>query len=114
MTKEEFQTLQLQQKESGKGLLQFLQLHSIKYTTYRYWAKKFEEAEEESRKQLAPIRFSHEATLPEQTKSRHDNAMPEGITLALPNGIQAHFSAGMEDTAIKFLTQSLQAHVLSE
>lgn len=112
MTKEDFQLLQVQQKESGMGLLQFLQLQSIKYSTFRYWSRKYKEEPAKDPQTLTPISFKKEV-LP-AIQPQKDKFLPEGITVALPNGIQAHFSSDKTEAAIDFLTRSLQYHVLSE
>lgn len=109
MTKEEFERLQLQQKESGLRLKEFLNLQSIKYTTFNYWRTKYSK-DSSGELPLAPIQIQ---TKPIQ-RVRSNQGEVSGITLALPNGIQAHFSSGECDLAIQFLTQSLQNHVLSE
>ena len=120
MTKEEFHQLQLEQKESGLGLMSFLKRESIPYSNYNYWNRKYsEETERLNNLPLAPIMFTD--SLPEeraivptvQSQTMSISAI-EGITVLLPNGIQAHFSAGMASTALQLLTTNPRSHVLPE
>jgi len=122
MTKEEFQQLQLHQKESGLGLMHYLKRESIPYSNYNYWNKKFsEETERNNKLPLAPITFTDKATeeravtvTPFAHQSDTSAATPEGISVMLPNGVRAHFSPGMASAALQLLTQNLIAHVLPE
>ena len=120
MTKEEFHQLQLEQKESGLGLMSFLKRESIPYSNYNYWNRKYsEETERLNNLPLAPIKFTD--SLPEeraivpigQSQTMGISAI-EGITVLLPNGIQAHFSAGMAGAALQLLTINQKSHVLLE
>ena len=120
MTKEEFEQLQQQQKESGLGLMAFLKRESIPYSNYNYWNKKYStETERLNNLPLAPIVFTDE--LPEErsivsvrSPQTAGALFMEGITVVLPNGIQAHFSAGMVSTALQLLTTNQKSHVLPE
>lgn len=120
MTKEEFQQLQLHQKESGLGLMHYLKRESIPYSNYNYWNKKFsEETERNNKLPLAPITFTDKATeeravTPFARQSDTSAATPEGISVMLPNGVRVHFSPGMASAALQLLTQNLIAHVLPE
>ena len=120
MTKDEFQQLQLQQKESGLGLMRFLKRESIPYSSYHYWNRKYsEERERLNNLPLAPIKFTD--SLPEeraivpigQSQTMGISAI-EGITVLLPNVIQAHFSAGISGVALQLLTINQKSHVLPE
>lgn len=53
MTKEEFETLQVEHSQSGKTLKVFLNEKGVSYGTYHYWLKKKENAE--SMGELAPM-----------------------------------------------------------
>lgn len=120
MTKEEFKQLQLQQKESGLGLMNYLKRESIPYSSYNYWNRKYsEDTERLNNLPLAPIMFTDD--LPEERSVAAIGDPPtagysamEGITVLLPNGIQAHFSAGMASAALQLLTTNQKSHVLPE
>ncbi len=120
MTKEEFQQLQLQQKESGLGLMNYLKRESIPYSSYNYWNRKYsEETERLNNLPLAPIMFTDElpaerSLVPIGESHTIGASSIEGITVLLPNGIQAHFSAGMASAALQLLTTNQKSHVLPE
>lgn len=120
MTKEEFQQLQLQQKESGLGLMHFLMRESIPYSNYSYWKKKYSaETERLNNLPLAPIVFTDEladdrSVVPIGERHTTGAMCMEGITVLLPNGIQAHFSAGMAGAALQLLTTNQKSYVLPE
>ena len=120
MTKEAFQQLQLEQKESGLSLMHFLKRESIPYSNYRYWNKKYSaETERLNNLPLAPIVFTDElpkerAIVPVGGAHTAGASSIEGITVMLPNGIQAHFSAGMASAALQLLTINQKSHVLLE
>lgn len=110
MTKEEFTSLQELHRSSGLSLLKFLQQEHISYSTYNYWKRKstysleHEPAEPESA--LAPITIKSPGVFPASSVS--------GMTLLFPNGVRAHLSSGMEDSASLLINQYNCCHVLSE
>ena len=106
MTKDEFTSLQLQYRQSGKSLKQFLSDTGICYSNYHYWDKKYKTVDPP--KELAPIMFMKART----RESASANDMPSGTSLLFPNGLRAHFGRGAENILMEILQKSLSGHVL--
>lgn len=110
MTKEEFASLQELHRSSGLSLLKFLKQEHISYSTYHYWKRKsshaLEQAPEDSITVLAPITIKAPGIVPCSSIS--------GMTLLFPNGVRAHLSAGMEESASLLINQYNCCHVLPE
>jgi len=109
MTKEEFATLQLGHRESGKTLKEYLKEIGICYPTYNYWRKKF--LMEEGPHELAPIIF-HESLHQQSSPSVFSGDLPSDATLLFPNDLRAHFGSGTESMLMELLEKSLVSHVL--
>jgi putative transposase len=110
MTKEEFTSLQELHRSSGLSLLKFLKQEHISYSTYNYWKRKsayaLDQESEDSGATLAPITLKVPGVVPSSSVS--------GMTLLFPNGVRAHLSVGMEDSASLLINQYNCCHVLSE
>lgn len=110
MTKEEFASLQELHHSSGLSLLKFLKQEQISYSTYNYWKRKstysLNQEPANSESALAPITIKAPGVFPASSVS--------GMTLLFPNGVRAHLSAGMEDSASLLINQYNCCHVLSE
>lgn len=110
MTKEEFTSLQELHRSSGLSLLKFLKREHISYSMYNYWKRKsayaLNQEPEDSGATLAPITIKVPGVVPSPSVS--------GMTLLFPNGVRAHLSAGMEDSASLLINQYNCCHVLSE
>ena len=106
MTKDEFTSLQLQYRQSGKSLKQFLSDTGICYSNYHYWDKMYKTVD--LPKELAPIMFMKART----RESASANDVPSGTTLLFPNGLRAHFGPGANDILVEILMKSLSGHVL--
>ena len=104
MTKEEFEVLKREQKESGKSLRAFLAGRGICFTSYYYWRKKFERPKPEVG--LVPIEIHSK-------REGHSVSMSTpageigGVSLAFPNGVRAHFGRGSERVLMEVLRKSL-------
>ena len=107
MTKEEFEVLQVDLRQSGKSVKEYLHDAGVNYSTYNYWRKK-SLAGEASRPALAPISITGHAD------SAFTASVPSGATLLFPNGLRAHFGSGTEALLREMLDKSLASHVLSE
>ena len=104
MTKEEFELLQIRQKESGKSVKAFLAEEGIWFTRYYYWKKKYSQPKMESG--LVPIEIH---TNPESHSVSLEGIGGEigGVSLAFPNGVRAHFGRGSEGVLMEVLRKSL-------
>ncbi len=109
MTKEEFVSLQLQHRQSGKSLKAFLKDACISYSTYNYWHRRVRC--DEAPQELAPIMFS-DSMAGSRVSGSFAGGMPSGATLLFPNGLRAHFGTGTEAVLMEVLKQSLPDHVL--
>ena len=104
MTKEEFEILKCEQKESGKSIKAYLADKGICFTSYYYWKKKYSQTKMESG--LVPIEIHNDT-------ERHcvslDTKPGEigGVSLAFPNGVRAHFGRGSEGVLMEVLRKSL-------
>lgn len=105
MTKEEFLELQQRQLESGLNLTSYLKRISVSYSNYHYWRRKYDDGRKEDLPSeiLAPISVRN-APSPSQ-------GAREGISVSLPNGMLVHFSPGMGDAAMRFLSEMGGCHV---
>lgn len=105
MTKEEFELLELELKQSGKTVKEFLANKGIGNSKFYYWKQKFLQNEKDA--ELTPIRIK--STNLDATIS---GTLPSGATLLFPNGLRAHFGSGTEKVLMELLIQSLDCHVL--
>ncbi|MBQ6201107.1 MAG: hypothetical protein IJK50_06725 [Prevotella sp.] len=103
MTREEFENLQSSQVSSGFCLMDYLRREGISYSNYRYWRSKYSAS---SPTPLAPV-------LLKKSPSSQSSDI-QGVTLAFPNGIRAHFGKDCTDSAMVFLRQIMQSNVQSE
>ena len=104
MTKEEFEVLKLEQKESGKSLKTFLGDRGICFTRYYYWKKKY--SQQKMGAGLVPVEI-HNNT---ESHCVSLGTMPGeigGVSLAFPNGLRAHFGRGSEKVLMEVLRKSL-------
>ena len=110
MPQEEFASLQELHRSSGLSLLTFLKQEHISYSTYNYWKRKstysLNQEPADSGSALAAITIKAPVFFPASSVS--------GMTLLFPNGVRAHLSAGMEDSASLLINQYNCCHVLSE
>lgn len=110
MTKQEFEKLQLKVAESGQPLKTILPLMGIAYSTYNYWRKKF--TQPEAQVEIAPIVVK---STPDYAEAPYmDLVELPGVTLAMPNGVKAHFGRGSEGVLMEVLRQSMHGHVLPQ
>lgn len=108
MTKQEFDELQLKVAESEQPLKTILPMLGIAYSTYNYWRKKFTRTE--TPVEIAPIVVK---STPDNSPSPSmDMVELPGVTLAMPNGVRAHFGRGSESVLMEVLRQSMSCHVL--
>lgn len=110
MTKEEFERLQQKVAESGQPLKTVLPLMGIAYSTYNYWRKKF--TQPETPMEIAPIVVK--SSLNSNIAPSMDMVELPGVTLAMPNGVRAHFGRGSEGVLMEVLRQSMNGHVLPQ
>lgn len=110
MTKEEFERLQQKVAESGQPLKTVLPLMGIAYSTYNYWRKKF--SQPETPMEIAPIVVK--SSLDCNIAPSMDIVELPGVTLAMPNGVRAHFGRGSEGVLMEVLRQSMNGHVLPQ
>ena len=104
MTKEEFEVLKREQKESGKSLKTFLAGRGIGFTSYYYWKKKYSRPKMESG--LVPIEL-HNNTESHCVRLATIPGEIGGISLVFPNGLRAHFGRGSEQVLMEVLRKSL-------
>lgn len=105
MTEQGFKELQHEQQQSGMGLMAYLKSHSICYSNYTYWRKKYSATvvgDAQQPQTMAPISVRN-------TSNQQDAR--EGISVSLPNGTLAFFSPGMESSAIRLLMEMGGAYV---
>lgn len=113
MTREEFESVQKGYARSGRSLKSYLKEQGIPYTTFHYWRKKIE-SEQESHP-IAPITLRNNGRNKDATvESCSPTLSPEGVMVAFPNGLRAHFGRGSERLLMDLFTQSLRAHVLPQ
>ena len=104
MTKEEFEVLKREQKESGKSVKTFLAGRGICFTSYYYWKKKFELSKPEVG--LVPIEIHNEREGDPVSISTPPGEIG-GVSLAFPNGLRAHFGRGSEKVLMEVIHKSL-------
>ena len=104
MTKEEFEILKREQKESGKSLRTFLAGRGICFTSYYYWRKKFDRPKPEVG--LVPIEIHNEGIGHSVSIGTQPGEIG-GVSLAFPNGLRAHFGRGTEQVLMEVLRKSL-------
>ncbi len=109
MTRTEFEELQLKQASSGMSLKAFLKECGIAYTTYNYWWRKLKK--ESNNMPIAPISLHHSETPPAAPQVRDAGCAGDGVIVAFPNGVRAHFGQGSEGVLMEVLTKSM-GHVL--
>ena len=107
MTKEDFEVLQLNLRQSGKSVKDYLHEAGVNYSTYNYWRKKLS-VKDNPKPELAPISFTRHAD------PVFSSSVPTGETLLFTNGLCAHFGSGTEDVLRDLLDKSLVSHVLPE
>ena len=104
MTKEEFEILKCEQKESGKSIKTYLAGRGICFTSYYYWKKKYSEPKMETG--LVPIEI-HNNTESHCVSFETIPGEIGGVSLAFPNGLRAHFGRGTEQVLMEVLRKSL-------
>ena len=104
MTKEEFEILKCEQKESGKSIKAYLSGRGICFTSYYYWKKKFEQANPEV--SLVPVEIHNDTDSHFLSIDTSGNE-PVGVSVAFPNGLKAHFGRGSEGVLMEVLRKSL-------
>ena len=104
MTKEEFDVLKREQKESGVSVKTFLAGRGIGLTSYYYWKKKFDDTKRETG--LIPIEIHNEGSCHSVSISTQPGEI-SGISIAFPNGVRAHFGKGSETVLMEVLRKSL-------
>lgn len=110
MTKSEFEELQQKVAESGQALKTILPVLGIAYSSYNYWRKKF--SQPETSVEIAPIVVKTSPAC-DATASMDSVGLP-GVTLAMPNGVRAHFGRGSEGVLMEVLRQSMTGYVLPQ
>ena len=104
MTKEEFEELKREQKESGKSIKAYLGDKGICLTSYYYWKKKYSGPKMETC--LVPIEIHNDT----ESHCVSLDTMPReigGVSLAFPNGLRAHFGRDSEEVLMEVLRKSL-------
>ena len=104
MTKEEFEVLKREQKESGKSIKAYLADKGICFTSYYYWKKKYNHPKMETC--LVPVEIHNDT----ESHCVSFETMPGeigGVSLAFPNGLRAHFGRGSEKVLMEVLRKSL-------
>ena len=104
MTKEEFEILKREQKESGKSIKAYLADKGICFTSYYYWKKKYSQPKKETC--LVPIEI-HNNTGSHCVSFEPMPGEISGVSIAFPNGLRAHFGRGMEQVLMEVLRKSL-------
>ena len=104
MTKEEFELLQKRQKESGKSVKAFLKEEGIWFTRYYYWKKKYCQPKIDAG--LVPIEI-HNNPESHSVSLEGVRGEIEGMSLAFPNGLRAHFGRGSEKVLMEVIRKSL-------
>ena len=104
MTKEEFEVLKREQKESGKSVKTFLAGRGICFTSYYYWKKKF--GQDKPEVGLVPIEI-HKEGVGDSVNMGTTPGEIGGVSLAFPNGLRAHFGRGSEKVLMEVLRKSL-------
>ena len=104
MTKEEFEILKREHKESGKSIKAYLGDKGICFTSYYYWKKKYCQPKMETG--LVPIEIHNN---PESHSVSLEGIRGEigGVSLAFPNGLRAHFGRGSEKVLMEVIRKSL-------
>ena len=104
MTKEEFEVLKREQKESGKSIKTFLAGRGICFTNYYYWKRKYSRPKVETG--LVPIEL-HNNTGSHCVSFETMPGEIGGVSLVFPNGLRAHFGRGSEQVLMEVLRKSL-------
>ena len=104
MTKEEFEVLKWEQKESGRSIKTFLADRGICFTNYYYWKKKFDQPKPEAG--LVPIEIHNEGK-GHRVSTGTQRGEIGGVSVAFPNGLRAHFGRGSEQVLMEVLRKSL-------
>ena len=104
MTKEEFEVLKREQKESGKSIRSFLAGRGICLTSYYYWKKKFDHPKPEVG--LVPVEIHNEGN-GDSAGIGIRQGENGGVSLAFPNGLRAHFGRGSEKVLMEVLRKSM-------
>ena len=104
MTKEEFEILKREQKESGKSVKTFLAGRGICFTSYYYWKKKFDGPKPDVG--LLPIEIHNEGRSHFVSIATQPGEIG-GVSLAFPKGLRAHFGRGSEKVLMEVLRKSL-------
>ncbi|MCH5242151.1 MAG: hypothetical protein J1F67_06975 [Muribaculaceae bacterium] len=104
MTKEEFEELKRELKESGKSIKTFLADKGICFTSYYYWKKKYGHPKPEAG--LIPIEIHTASDSRRVNLGTHPGDFG-GVSVAFPNGLRAHFGRGSENVLMEVLRKSL-------
>ena len=104
MTKEEFEILKREQKESGKSIKAYLADKGICFTNYYYWKKKFDQPKPGIG--LVPVEI-HDERVSDPVAVNFPQMELSGVSLAFPNGLRAHFGRGSEKVLMEVLRKSL-------
>ena len=104
MTKEEFEDLKREQKESGQSIKTYLAGRGICFTSYYYWKKKFDQPKPE----IGLVRVEiHNDREPHSADVHFPQVELSGVRLSFPNGLRAHFGKGSERVLMEVLRKSL-------
>ena len=103
MTKEDFLQLEATIKCSGKTIKAYCSEHSVSYSTYNYWRKKY--LSSSGAGPLAPVSFAVQGSSPSSNK-------PSGVVIQLPTGVQIEFAQSDDAVALQVLTGMCSSYVL--
>ncbi|MCQ2370338.1 MAG: transposase [Paludibacteraceae bacterium] len=94
MTKEQFLELQKQQQSSGVSVKDYCHQHSISYSSFNYWRKKYQSPDS---KGLVPLTVH-------STTGHSSVSDSSGLQIQFPNGVQVEFGSSSDSVAIQMLT----------
>ena len=101
MTKDQFLELQKQQQSSGVSAKEYCHQHSISYSSFNYWRKKYQFPSPEG---LVPL------TIESMTNPSSVSA-PSGLQIQFPNGVQVEFGSSSDCVALQLLTTMCSRYV---
>lgn len=108
MTEQEFERIQSELKASGLSTQRYLESVGVASSTYYYWRSKV--YQESQSLPIAPITIKHaEPREFHATAPVINGVEAQGVMLAFPNGVRAHFGAGSESVLMEVLNRSMNS-----